>query len=1023
MSDKSDIQIFHDSPPTFKANDRKRYFYADEKFGREVLATIRGDANKLYIMLAYGYFRATGQFYDCANQADIDYLKSKFTLNGVFNWQEYRPQTRDRHRQQIMQLLGYTAFQAANLDPLHTLIRNFVRGQKNPDRCFEEVCRWLFDHRIETPDFTTVKKTVDAVYDEHLAEQVKKITRTLTKENGVVLDQLFEKVPESGDQWQVHRLTLLKRFQQSIRPMKIKENNEAFDVLKPLYDICKPLVEALDYTHDGLKHFAARVNKKQVFQIKRLKDPARYLHLSTFVVHQFRQLEDTMSDTLMAAITAARHEVERKVKDEYFLQRNTHTQHTQRLVEDTGQLLKVVHALRETLDSPTLSDTEKVKRGRKLLSPEKVAGEEIATHVTDVQQDLLRVSGQALTMRFYEEISLKLQRKCNDIVLRLEFSADNSCAALYSAIQRFKQTKGNIDNKFPISFMTKSEQGFVETDKVINKSLYKVLLFMHIADAVKRDSLSIVDSYRYKKLDKYLISPERWAADRLYLLTQANMQDFADANTVLDTLALQLDAQYVETNEHFLENKNDYIESDGMGGYKLTSERNTSGENLALTQTLDVDILPEDVLIPIAEAIHTVNMATHFLDEFEHQDHAYLKERPADRNFYAGIIGMGAHMNTRRLAKLSRDIENSVLQSIYASYFNLENARRASDAIIRFVNKLPLSQLFLTEFGLQTSSDGQKWKVSKESFNANHSFKYGGRDIVLAEYSFMDARCLFPHSEVISGAEREAHYMIDGLLRNEVVKSDLHSTDTHGYTEAVFGVTYLLKFSFAPRIKNVHRQHLYAFKYPSVYKQKKFMVLPEKRLDIELLRKNWDDILRLVTSIKLGEVTASQIFKRLNSYSEDENLLYRSLKEFGRIPKSLYILRYIDDPDLRDAVMKQLNKGESGNRLNKELALGRLEYTQSLKEEQALAESCKRILKNVVVCWNFMFVSQRLLHARSEQERAAILRKVKSSSLLAWEHFNFHGQFDFSEATLRDSQHFDFQGMINPSLIQGAEGV
>lgn len=114
----------------------------------------------------------------------------------------------------------------------------------------------------------------------------------------------------------------------------------------------------------------------------------------------------------------------------------------------------------------------------------------------------------------------------------------------------------------------------------------------------------------------------------------------------------------------FLENKNEYIESDGMGGYKLTSERNTSGENLALTQTLDVDILPEDVLIPIAEAIHTLNMATHFLDEFEHQDHAYLKERPADRNFYAGIIGMGAHMNTRRLAKLSRDIENSVLQSI-----------------------------------------------------------------------------------------------------------------------------------------------------------------------------------------------------------------------------------------------------------------------------------------------------------------------------------------------------------------------
>ena len=48
---------------------------------------------------------------------------------------------------------------------------------------------------------------------------------------------------------------------------------------------------------------------------------------------------------------------------------------------------------------------------------------------------------------------------------------------------------------------------------------------MYIADAIKRDSLSVVDSYRYK-LDKYLISPERWAVDRAYLLAQAKWGGF-----------------------------------------------------------------------------------------------------------------------------------------------------------------------------------------------------------------------------------------------------------------------------------------------------------------------------------------------------------------------------------------------------------------------------------------------------------------------------------------------------------------
>jgi len=40
---------------------------------------------------------------------------------------------------------------------------------------------------------------------------------------------------------------------------------------------------------------------------------------------------------------------------------------------------------------------------------------------------------------------------------------------------------------------------------------------------------------------------------------------------------------------------------------------------------------------------------------------------------------------------------------------------------------------------------------------------------------------------------------------------DIHSTDTHGFSEVIFGITHLLGFSFAPRIKNssiVHWSHI-----------------------------------------------------------------------------------------------------------------------------------------------------------------------------------------------------------------------
>ena len=36
-------------------------------------------------------------------------------------------------------------------------------------------------------------------------------------------------------------------------------------------------------------------------------------------------------------------------------------------------------------------------------------------------------------------------------------------------------------------------------------------------------------------------------------------------------------------------------------------------------------------------------------------------------------------------------------------------------------------------------------------------------------------------------------------MHNEVVKSDIHSTDAFGFSELVFAVSHLLGFSYAPR--------------------------------------------------------------------------------------------------------------------------------------------------------------------------------------------------------------------------------
>jgi len=59
------------------------------------------------------------------------------------------------------------------------------------------------------------------------------------------------------------------------------------------------------------------------------------------------------------------------------------------------------------------------------------------------------------------------------------------------------------------------------------------------------------------------------------------------------------------------------------------------------------------------------------------------------------------------------------------------------------------------------------------------------------------------HSVTIA-SKREAAYLFDGLFRNDVVKFTIYSTDTHGFTEVNFTVTYLTRLAL-PRVFNPFR--------------------------------------------------------------------------------------------------------------------------------------------------------------------------------------------------------------------------
>ena len=120
----------------------------------------------------------------------------------------------------------------------------------------------------------------------------------------------------------------------------------------------------------------------------------------------------------------------------------------------------------------------------------------------------------------------------------------------------------------------------------------------------------------------------------------------------------------------------------------------------------------------------------------------------------------------------------------------------------------------------------------------------------------------------------------------------------------------------APRFKNLPRQRLYVFRNRRGVDRSSWKIKPAGYADDEIVMQQWDEILRMIATIKLKEVTASDLFRRLNSYSK-QHALYQALKAFGQIPKSLFILQVIDDPVLRQAIEKQLDRTEHVHRFTR----------------------------------------------------------------------------------------------------------
>ena len=394
----------------------------------------------------------------------------------------------------------------------------------------------------------------------------------------------------------------------------------------------------------------------------------------------------------------------------------------------------------------------------------------------------------------------------------------------------------------------------------------------------------------------------------------------------------------------------------------------------------------------ITELLHEVNRATGFASAFTN---LRTGERCDDENaLLAAVLADATNLGLGRMAAASHGVTRDKLIWTADAYIRPETYKAALARIIDAHHALPIASAWGD--GTTSSSDRQFFRSAKRGDAAGEVNARYGHDPGLGFYTHVSDQN-GPYSvRVMSATGHEAPYVLDGLMHHgTALRIDTHYVDTGGASDHVFILCAMLGFRFCPRLRDFPDRKLATIEPASAYKD--LAPLFGRRIRADVIREHWGEILRLVASLQAGTVLPSAMLKKLAAYQR-QNQLDLALQELGRIERTLFMLDWLESPQLRQRCQAGLNKSEQRHALAQVVCTfkqGRI--ADRGQEAQQFRASGLNLVIAAVVYWNSTYIADAVQHLRGRGE-AVPDTLLAHTSPLTWEHIGFSGDFLWDRA-------------------------
>jgi TnpA family transposase len=951
-----------------------RYFHLDDQ-ALQLVKKRRGDHNRLGFAVQLGTVRFLGTF--LPNPLDvptnvINYLAPQLNISNPNCLSQYlkRIRTHWEHIEEIKYHYGYQDF---NSQPQHwRLIRWLYErawvSAESPSVLFDVTTAQLLENKILLPGVTILARLITTMRERVQQRLYIKLSKLPSLKQIDSLESLLKTTDN-------HRQNLLEQWRSSPTHSSSNSLVKALNRLENIRALGMGTLDVSKIPLIRLKSLAQTAFTVKTQAISRMSERKRIAILLAFVY----TLEATATDDILTLL-------ELLVKDLFSTSEREGKKERLRTLKDLDKAALQLSEVSRVVINDNCDDSQVREQIWRLITKEKL------TEVVEKVESLARPPEDT----YYQELLTKWRsiRIFLPTLLRvIEFASNKAGKPILDALNYLQEIEGKrqpkLDNA-PLTFIPPNWVSLViNQEGIVDRKAYTFCVLEQSIKSLSCRDLFVKKSENWSNPAAKLLQGQAWESARSHVCRALNLN--VNPTPELDNLSQQLDSAYQRTLANLPQNESVKIEV--VKGKETLTISNLD----KLIEPASLILLREEVqnLLPpvdLPEILLEIQAKTGFMDEFTHINESFARVKDLTTSISAVLLKNACNIGITPLERPQIPaLTRSRLDWVEQNYMRPETLIRANARLVDAQSTINLAQSW--GGGEVASADGLRFIVPVRTLNAGANPKYFGQGRGITYYNFTSDQFTGFHGLVIPGTLRDSLFVLVGLLEQQTsLRPKELMTDTSGYSDVVFGLFWLLGYQFSPRLADVGEARFWKLNPDSDYGV--LEKIARQRVKVELIEQNWDDILRVAGSLKLGTVGAEEIMRVLQR-GKKPSTLGKAIGELGRISKTLYLLNYVDDEAYRRRILVQLNRGEGRHSLARAVFYGRRgEVRQRYREGQEEQLGALGLVVNAIVLWNTYYMDTALNHLR-EQQMVINPSDVARLSPLGFEHINILGRYRF----------------------------